>query len=145
YVRVSNRMRQLQELQQVIAKEQEAEAAKRKDEEQKAKAEQWQKSLEILQRDIPDFGPPVVKRLIDSAEEWGFSKEEVSGWADHRLIKMLHALSEKKAVETKRPEVEKKVAVVTKTVKPGTTTKQKSAVAEARQRLRKSGKPEDAI
>lgn len=145
YVRISNQIRQIQELQQAIQKEQEAESAKQKEEEQKTSAEKWHKSLEILQKDIPEFGPPVVKRLIESAEEWGFTKEEVSGWNDHRLIKMLHALSDKKAVETKRPEVEKKVAVVTKVLKPGQPTKSRTAKDEAFARLRKSGKPEDAV
>lgn len=144
YVRVSNRLRQIQELQQAIQKEQDTEASKRKEEEQKLKAERWQKSLEILNRDIPDFGPPVVKRLIDSAEEWGFTKDEVSQWDDHRLIKMLHALSDKKAVETKKPEVAKKVAVVTKVLKPG-QPQSRTAKDEAFAKFRKSGKAEDAL
>jgi hypothetical protein len=145
YVRISNRARQIQELLQTVQKQQEVAQAKAKEEEQKTSAEKWQKSLEILNRDIPDFGPPVVKRLIDSAEEWGFSKDEVSAWSDHRMIKMLHALSDKKAVEAKRPEVEKKVALVTKTVKPGQSSKPNSALAEAQQKLRKSGRAEDAL
>jgi hypothetical protein len=145
YVRISNRARQLSELQQAVQKEQEAESAKLKEQEQRASAEKWQKSLEILQSDIPDFGPPVVKRLIAAGEEWGFSQDEVSQWTDHRLIKMLHTLSEKKAVEAKRPDVEKKVAVVTKTVKPGQSTKPKTAFDEAKAKLHKSGRREDAL
>lgn len=145
YVRVSNRLRQIDELQQAIKKEQDAESAKKQEEEKRTSAEKWQRSLEILQKDIPDFGPTVVKRLIDTGEEWGFSKDEVSTWNDHRLIKMLHALSDKKAVETKRPEIEKKVAVVTKVMKPGQPTKSRSANDEAMAKLRKSGKREDAV
>ena len=145
YVRVSNRARQINELLQVVQKEQEAETAKRKEAEQKTTQEQWMKSLEILQRDIPEFGPAVVKRLIDTGEEWGFSREEVSGWTDHRLVKMLHSLSERKAVEAKKPEVEKKVAVVTKVMKPGQPTKARGALQEARSQLKKTGKPEHAL
>lgn len=145
WVRVSNRIRQVNELLQTIRTEMESEKAKRDEEDQKAKAERWQKSHGILQKDIPQFGPDVVKRLIDAGEEWGFTKDEVSQWDDHRLIKMLHALSDKKALEAKRPEVEKKVAVVTKFVKPGTKTQTKSAIAEAQAKLRKSGRMEDAL
>jgi len=145
YVRISNRARQLNELLQAVQKEQEAEVAKRKEEDQRQATEKWQKSLEVLNREIPDFGPAVVKRLIDAGEEWGFSRDEVSTWNDHRLIKMLHALSEKKAVQSKRPQVEKKVAVVTKTVKPGQPTKARNAIDEAKAKLRKSGKLEDAL
>jgi len=144
YVRISNRARQVQELLQVVQKEQEAAAKTKQEEEQKVSAQQWQKSLEILSRDIPDFGPTVVKRLIDASEEWGFSKDEVAGWTDHRLVKMLHALTDKKSVEEKRPVVEKKVAVVTKTLKPG-SPQTRTPLAEAKAKLRKSGKPEDAI
>lgn len=143
YVRVSNRARQVQELLQTVRQEQSAASTARKEQEQKASNEKWQKSLEILQRDIPDFGPPVVKRLLDASEEWGFSKDEVAGWTDHRLVKMLHALTDKKTVDAKRPEVEKKVAVVTKTMKPG-QAQAKSPLTEARAKLRKTGKPDDA-
>jgi hypothetical protein len=145
YVRVSNRERQIRELQQSIEKEMADVLAKKQENEQILASQKWQKSLEILHRDIPDFGPPVVKRLIDVGEEWGFSKDEVSQWTDHRLVKMLHALSEKKAIETKRPEVEKKVAVVTKVLKPGQPSKARSANDEARTRFRKSGKLEDGL
>lgn len=145
YVRISNRARQLNELLQTVQKELESEASKRSEEDNKGAAQRWQQSLEILQRDIPDFGPPVVKRLLDVATEWGFSAEEAKGLTDHRVIKMLHALSDKKAVEEKRPEVAKKVAVVTKTLKPGQPAKPSSKVQEARTKLRKSGRPEDAL
>jgi hypothetical protein len=145
HAELRERKEQLNELLQTVQKEREAEDAKRKEEEQKAAAERWQQSSEILQKDIPDFGPAVVRRLIDSGEEWGFSKDEVSQWTDHRLVKMLHALSEKKAIETKRPEVEKKVAVVTKVLKPGQPSKARSANDEARTRFRKSGKLEDGL
>jgi hypothetical protein len=139
YVRISNRARELNEIQQVVEREIEAEATKRKEEQQKADMAKWQQSLQILQSEIPDFGHSVVKRLIDAGEEHGFSKDEVSGWTDHRLIKMLHALSEKKSVESKKPEIEKKVAVVTKVMKPGQPSKSRSSLDEATARFKKGG------
>jgi hypothetical protein len=139
YVQISNRARQLNELLQAVQKEQAAEFSKKQELEQKSSMEKWQRSLEILQSDIPDFGPSVVKRLIDVGEEWGFSKDEVSGWTDHRLIKMLHALSDKKTVESKKPEIEKKVAVVTKVMKPGQPTKARSSLDDAKARFKKGG------
>lgn len=145
YVRISNRARQLNELLQAVQKEQETLFAHRKEQEQRVTQEQWQKSLEIINRDIPDFGPAVVKRLIEAGEEWGFTKEEVSSWTDHRHIKMLHALTEKKAVESKRPEVEKKVAVVTKVMKPGQSAKPRTAIDEDIAKLKKTGKVEHAL
>jgi hypothetical protein len=145
YMRVSNRMRQLQELQQAIQKEQEGESAKRKEEEQHAKADRGRKMIESLQRDIPDFGEPTVKRLIEVGKDFGFDQKEVLEWDDARIVKMAHALSEKKTVEAKRPEIEKKVAVVTKVLKPGQSAKSRSANDEAMAKLRKSGRREDAV
>lgn len=145
YVRISNRMRQIDELQQAIKKEQESESAKRQEEEQKAKAEKGRQMIETLQKDIPNFGEPVVRRLIEVGHDWGFTRDEVLAWDDARIVKMAHALSEKKAVESKRPEVEKKVAVVTKVLKPGQPAKSRSGLDEARAKLRKSGRPEDAL
>jgi len=145
YVRVSNRARQLNELLQTIKGETETAARQREEHDKKNAAEKWAKSREILERDIPDFGPTVAKRLMDVAVEFGYTREEAAELNDHRIIKMAHALAERKTVESKRPEVEKKVAVVTKTLKPGQPTKPSNKLQEARQKLRKSGKPEDAL
>ncbi len=145
YVRLSNRRDQIKELLTSIQKEQETEGLKAREQKQQEKAQQWAKSLEVLQRDIPSFGPEVVKRLFDTGKDWGFEQSEIGEWTDHRLIKMLHALSDKKSVEAKRPEVEKKVALVTKIVKPGAKQVNRSAIDQARQNLRKTGKAEDAL
>ena len=145
YVRLSNRANQVKELLQTIQTENESLIKRNAEQEQQKKVQAWSKSLEILNRDIPNFGPDVVKTLIKTGEDWGFDQAEISQWADHRLIKMLHALSDKKATDTKKPEVEKKVALVTKILKPGSQTPQRSAVDEARRNLRKTGKAEDAL
>lgn len=145
WVRVSNRHNQIRELLQTIQKEQEVEAARTAEEKKKADNEKWAKSFEILQRDIPNLGPDVVRSLFKAGEEWGFTQDEVAGWNDHRMIKMLYTLSEKKALEAKRPEVEKKVALVTKVLKPGAKQPQRSSLDEAKKTLRKTGKPQDAL
>lgn len=145
YIRISNRQRQINELLQTIQQEQESDKAKSGEEEKKKYAETWQRSLEILQRDIPNFGPDVVKRLIDTGKEYGFTQDEVGKLNDHRWIKLLHMASERKATETKRPEVEKKVALVTKVLKPGAPAHRPTAIEEARKKLSKSGKAIDAL
>lgn len=145
YVRVSNRSRQINELLQQIQAEQTTEKTKAEEEKNKKTSEQWQKSLEVLNRDIPDFGPAVVTRIIESGEKWGFTKDEVSKWSDHRMIKMLHELSSRAEVTSKKPEVEKKVALVTKVLKPGQSQQKSTVLDDARKRLAKSGKDEDAL
>lgn len=143
YVKVSNRVRQIQELLQTVEREQSAITQKREEEKKKSESEEWQQSLEILQRDIPDFGPNVVKRLMDASDELGFTKAEIAQWRDHKIIKMALALADKKTVEAKRPQVEKKVAVVTKTMKPG-QAQTKSPLTEARAKLKKTGKADES-
>jgi len=145
YVRLSNRVNQVQQLLQRVKVEQEQEKSRLAEEENKAKAQRWSQSLEVLNRDIPGFGPDVVKRLFDAGKELGFDQAEIAQWDDHRLIKLLYNFSEKKSLESKRPEVERKVALVTKIVKPGTKQANRSSIDEARSRLRKSGKAEDAL
>ena len=133
----------LEKLLQTIQAEQKDAEARVSQEQTKTKAEKWQKSLEILHREIPDFGPDVAKRLVESGKEWGFEPDEVAQWDDHRIIKMLHALSDKKAIESKKPEVEKKVALVTKTLKPGAKSAARPKFSEDMARFKKSGKLED--
>lgn len=145
YVRVSNRINQIKQLLQTIQTEKQNEDSKRAEEEKKNGAQRWAKSLEVLTKDIPDFGPAVVKRLIEAGQDWGYSAEEVAQFNDHRQIKMLYELTQRKAVDSKKPAVEKKVALVTKTLKPGQKQPQKTAIDEARSRLRKTGKAEDAL
>ena len=149
YVRLSNRSSQIQQLLQTIRAEQAAEESKQSQHKQKEDNERWEKSLPILQRDIPDFGPEVVKRLIEAGKQYDYAPEEVAKWVDHRQVKMLYALMSKDEaaakIESKRPEIEKKVALVTKIVKPGQSTKTRTATDEARAKLRKSGKLDDAL
>lgn len=135
----------LEKLLQTIQSEMKEADERASQEKNKTKAERWQKSLEILNRDIPDFGPDVARRLVDAGKEWGFEPDEVAQWDDHRLIKMLHALSDKKVAESKKPEVEKKVALVTKTLKPGAKTANRPKFNEDMAKLRKTGRPEDAL
>lgn len=135
----------LEKLLQTIQGEMKTATDRQSEEKNKSKSERWQKSLEILNRDIPDFGPDVAKRLIDAGKDWGFEPQEIAEWDDHRLIKLLHSQLEKKAVESKRPEVEKKVALVTKTVKPGAKSANRTQISEDMARLKKTGKSEDAL
>lgn len=139
------RRQKLQTLLQTIQAEMQQAESQASQQKTKSKAERWQKSLEILNRDIPDFGPDVAKKLIDAGKDWGFEPQEIAEWDDHRQIKMLHALMDKKAVESKRPEVEKKVALVTKNLKPGAKTASRTKLSEDMAKLKKSGKDTDAL
>lgn len=149
YVRLSNRARQVNDVLQAIESEKRATSGSLKEQEEKAKAETWAKSQEILQRDIPDWGEPVAKRLAKAAQDAGYTADEVGQWNDHRLIKLAHKaalyddLNSKQASQEKI--VAKKIALVPKVLKPGPKPTPSTPVSEAMKRLQKSGKPEDAL
>jgi hypothetical protein len=90
-----------------------------KQEEQQRKAVEWSKTVEQLQQDIPDWGQPVVQRIVKAAKEAGATESEVNELDKGWVIKALHKAALYDDLQNKRPEVEKKVAVVTKTLKPG--------------------------
>ena len=119
YVRLSNRARQINAtLEQIQAKKTQLEAAS-KEEQEKGHAEQWVKTVEILQKDIPGWGESIAQRLAKAAEEVGYSNAEIGQWRDPRLIKLAHKAALYDALQSKTAEVTKKLAVVPKVLKPG--------------------------
>lgn len=90
---------------------------------------------QILQRDIPDFGPEVLKAVVTTAQQFGFTADELKdsfvgadGKADVRAFKLFHRLQ---AAESKLAGIEAKTkpAVIPKTgstVQPAKTVGQKS-------------------
>jgi hypothetical protein len=84
--------------------------------------------------------------LVAFAEKAGFSKEELSGVADHRLVLLLHKAMLYDKAQAKRPAIVKQIEKV-KTVTPGSkpaAKKPTSDVTKARQRLAKTGLIKDA-
>lgn len=145
YIKLQNRRQQVVEMIDLVKKEQDAASTKLAQEQQSKKASEWQKSLEVLTKDIPNFGPEIVKGLVETGRSYGFTDEDMAEWRDHRLLKMVYDIGNRKQIESKRPEVEKKVAVVTKILKPGAKQASRSSYDQARQQLRKTGKPADAL
>lgn len=90
-----------------------------KQEDQKRKAGEWAKTLEMLQQEIPDWSQPVVHRIIKAAKDAGATETEATALDQGWIIKLAHKAAMYDDLQSKRPEVEKKVALVTKTLKPG--------------------------
>lgn len=145
YVRLSNRAKQINDVLQAISSEKTTADEQSNQEQQKKKAENWSKSLDILKQDIPDWGAPVAKRLAQAAQDAGFTDAEVAQWDDHRLIKLAYKAAMAEDLQTKQPDVSKKVSLVPKILKPGTKPKVSGALDEARQQLKKTGRPEHAL
>jgi hypothetical protein len=89
------------------------------------------------------------RQLQEYGETQGFKREEVKGIADHRAIVILNKARLYDELQAKKEEVQKK-GMKTPTIKPGSRApgrknrKAVSASKRARQRLRESGRVEDA-
>ena len=145
YVRLSNRAKQINDVLQAIETDKTAAGEISKQEQEQKKAQSWQQSLEVLQKDIPDWGAPVAQRLAKAAQDVGFDANEVSAWDDHRIIKLAYKAAMYDDAQTQKAPTAKKIALVPRVLKPGAKQPAKTALTEAKQRLAKSGKPEDAL
>lgn len=108
-----------------------------------------QQGLESLKKDIPGWGPELANELSTKGMEYyGFSQADMSGVQDPRAVKMLADAVAYRKLQASRPELNKRVSNVPKTVQPGAQAsnkaRQKQGIDEAKTRLRKSGKVEDA-
>src|SRR3990167_3385544 len=100
-------------------------------------------SVEVLQRDIPDWSQETYNAIRKNGEKYGFSAEELSQIADPRAIKVLYDAMKFRALQEARPEVAKKVEAVPKVMKPGSVPPKTDPKAEkwkdAMTRFQKSG------
>lgn len=117
-------------------------------EQQQTKQKQVREAVEVLQREIPGWNNDVYQKVMQTGIELGYKPEQVAEITDPIAIKALHLAGKMRELEKAKPAVEKRVAEVPKTIKPGTTGKSDANAdkkAEAFKRLRKSGRQEDAV
>lgn len=142
FVRLSNRATKLNQVLSAIETEKSAAAKRAEEEEQKKHTETWQRSLEVLQRDIPEWGTPLVEKLVTTGKNvYGVDPAQ---WRDAGMIKMLHDAMRYRDGQAKAPVTAKKIALAPKVLKPGA----KQPVNPSRSvfdAVRKTGKAEDAL
>ena len=103
---------------------------------------------ELLQEKIPEFAK-VKADLLTYGETQGFSRDEIAGVNDHRALVLLNKARLYDALVARKAKTKEKATTVP-TVKPGGRppssegSKARKAQEAARQRLRESGKLEDA-
>lgn len=136
----------LKAAQQEIKKHEEAIQQER----QEAIAQAIAQAKEELPKAIPNWSNDLyVKVLKSGMDHYGFTKEEVEGVVDHRMIKVLHDAMQFRSLKDKKSLVDKKVAEVPKVLTPG-TQQSKSLVNSEREKelkkaVRKSGGSMDAM
>lgn len=103
--------------------------------------------LEQLKKEVPDWGEAKVREVRDTAKNYGFSDQELSGITDPRYVKVLLDAAQWRKLQTEKPTVTKKVATASAPVKPGAKDGKVAAqasVKQAREALRKTGKSDYA-
>jgi hypothetical protein len=111
-----------------------------------------QQESEKLAEAIPEFrdeakAKEVKGKIKTFLRDYGFSDEEIGSIYDHRYVKILRDAIAYQDLKAKGVETKNKVVNAPKLTKPGSTDKtsaQNRAVQQLRDKLRKSGRVEDA-
>jgi len=107
------------------------------------------KAVETLKKDIPNWSPETAKELREAGKaNYGFTDTELANVYDPRFVKLLADAAAYRKLQSAKPEINKRVATVPKSVKPGAQqtnqARKQEAFKESYGRLKKSGKVEDA-
>jgi len=125
------------------------------EEQQREQTEQYKETLkqeqEKLVSFIPEFGNEAKRKALVAdmnryMTEQGFTDAEINGIYDHRQILVIRDAMAYRDLKTKQPEVKNKVIKAPKFQKPGSGEKpnQDKVTQQLRNRLKKSGRVEDA-
>jgi hypothetical protein len=115
-------------------------------------AEAVAREREALLNAVPEWRDPTkleaaAKDLATGAPEYGFTPDEIGGLVDHRMIRVLHDALQYRRLQKSKASVEKKVAAVQPSMKPGakTTPDPKANIEQARAKLQKTHNVDDAV
>lgn len=130
-----------------IATEQARIAQQRDTEATQAKQKEISESLEVIQRDIPGWSGELYGKLLKTATDFGYTKEEANAITDPKVVKLLNEARQWREYKSAKPTVDKRVAAIPKVVKPGSAEKpaQSDRVKEGMDKLSKSGSRDDAV
>lgn len=126
------------------------EEAKQKEESERL-AQALPQAIERLKAAIPNWGDELSQKITKSSiENYGLSKEELSGIVDDRYIRVLHDAMKFQELQKQKPLIDKKVADLPKVLKPGTQQSKTLVNSEREQQLKANlkksgGRSEDVI
>lgn len=98
--------------------------------------------LEKVRSSIPNWNQDVKDAIVRTGEHYGFTRDELNGVWDSRMIRVLHDAQQFRALQSNKEVALKKVVEKPKVMKSGTKAKQGNS--EAVERFKKSGRYEDA-
>jgi hypothetical protein len=147
YVRVSNRARQFEEAMRSLEAEKQKTAQQLRANHEAQLQKLKQEAQEKIRSQIPHWNDDLDKNLRKTAvDAYGFKQEELDQIFHPGFVRLLHDAHEFQKTKTAKP-ADKKVVVTPKVVKPGvaqTDGNKNERVKETMQKLRKSGRVEDA-
>jgi hypothetical protein len=112
------------------------------------------KESELLLQVIPEWSDPKVreaedKQMTEFLSKYGFTEQEVSLVADHRLVKMVYDAFKGKGMTEKVDLAKKKVKTLPKIIKPGTKQDKKALAAKAKktatEKFNQTGSRDDLV
>jgi len=112
---------------------------------EKLKAEEQER----ISQAFPSWNDPAVKErewkeIVDHAREYGFTEDQVSEVFDHRVIRLLRDAKEYAKLQKGKPQMQKKLKVAPKMVKPGNAKKADTGrIEQLTNRAMKTGNVDD--
>lgn len=103
--------------------------------------EQAAKGIEVVSKEIPNWGPEVQHSIREVGKEYGFTDEELSQVIDPRNVKVLYDAMQWRKLQA-NPTANKKITAAPPVVKPGskdTKAVQGAKSRQMREQLRKTG------
>lgn len=103
--------------------------------------EQAAKGMEVVSKEIPNWGPEMQRSIREVGKEYGFTDEELSQVIDPRNVKVLYDAMQWRKLQA-NPTANKKITAAPPVVKPGskdTKAVQGAKSRQMREQLRKTG------
>ena len=145
-VRLSARVHEIQGILQAAQEEITRTQQQEEQAQIRQRQEQAHKSVEILKRDIPGWGPELYSTVLKAGVQmFGFTPEEVESTVDARHIKVLHDAYKYRQLQDAKPNITKRLVSVPKMLKPGNSedNRDNSKASQIQARFRKSGSVND--
>lgn len=145
YVKLSNRLQQVQATVAAIQKEAESVKEQQAKERAEALAKTVREARETLEREIPGWSDDLYQSILKTGmEAYGFAPDEVNQVVDPRVIRLMHDAKQYRELKSAKPLVEKKVTQAPKVLKPSQGASEKDdQTSKLRAQFKRSGKTED--
>lgn len=108
------------------------------------KQQRLQKGYEEVSKRIKGFSPETAKELRAAAKEFGYADYELNDVDDPRALQVLWEAAQYRKLQAAKPNIQKRVAEAPKTLKPKANQAPQNNTKTLEQRVKKSGRMEDA-